>query len=41
MIFRYKTLRCTYVDANVKTEHYGLYIQQVHLANREFSLSVM
>lgn len=25
-MFRYKTLRCTYVDANVKTEHNGLYI---------------
>jgi hypothetical protein len=24
--FRYKTLRWTYVDANVKTEHNGLYI---------------
>jgi hypothetical protein len=25
-MFRYETLRCTYVHANVKTEHNGLYI---------------
>ena len=38
-MFRYKTLRCTYRDANVKTEHNGLYV--VFLVNRECSLSVM
>jgi hypothetical protein len=25
-MFRYKTLRCTHVDANIKTEHNSLYI---------------